>query len=150
MPKIPTYTATGSITEQVGSVKSGIKVSPFATPASALQPVSDFITEEYIKERKLEADNKATQILNDLYVDQKDIRGNTIQKGLMTIQSETKNNPNPNDASSLHDQQVNNLFNYAKNNKFQTLDNFTKKSIRKKILCNSWCIKSFCFRRISS
>jgi len=141
MPKIPTYTATGSITEQVGSVKSGIKVSPFATPASALQPVSDFITEEYIKERKLEADNKATQILNDLYVDQKDSRGNTIQKGLMTIQSETKNNPNPNDASSLHDQQVNNLFNYAKNNKFQTLDNFTKKALEKKYYATAGVLK---------
>jgi len=141
MPRIPTYTSTGTITEQTGSIKSNIKVSPFATPAGALQDVSNFVRDEYIKEKKLEADNKATQILNDLYTDQKDQNGNVIQKGLMTIQSETKKNPNPNDASSVHDQQVNGLFEYAKNSKFQNLDNFTKKALEKKYYATAGILK---------
>ena len=141
MPRIPTYTSTGTITEQTGSIKSNIKVSPFATPAGALQDISNFVRDEYIKEKKLEADNKATQILNDLYTDQKDQNGNVIQKGLMTIQSETKKNPNPNDASSVHDQQVNGLFEYAKNSKFQNLDNFTKKALEKKYYATAGILK---------
>mgnify|MGYP003114774310 CR=1 FL=1 len=141
MPRIPTYTSTGTITEQTGSIKSNVKVSPFATPAGALKDVSNFVRDEYIKEKKLEADNKATQILNDLYTDQKDQNGNVIQKGLMTIQSETKKNPNPNDASSVHDQQVNGLFEYAKNSKFQNLDNFTKKALEKKYYATAGILK---------
>ena len=60
-----------------------------------------------------------------MYIDQKDNNGNTIVKGLFTIQSETKKNGNPTDAASIHDQDVNSLYNYFQNNKFETLENFT-------------------------
>mgnify|MGYP007073186877 FL=1 len=139
--KIPSYTSTGTITSQTGGVTSNIKVSPFRTPAGALQPISNFVKDEYIKEKKLEADNKSTQILNDLYVDQKNEQGQVVAKGLMTIQSETKQNGNPTDASSSHDQQVNNLFEYARNNKFQKLDNFTKKALEKKYYATAGILK---------
>ena len=139
--KIPTYTSKGTITSETGGVTSNIKVSPFRTPAGALEPISNFVRDEYIKEKKLEADNKATQILNDLYVDQKNEQGAVVAKGLMTIQSEIKQNQNPTDASSLHDQQVNKLFDYAKNNKFQNLDNFTKKSLERKYYATAGILK---------
>ena len=139
--KIPTYTSKGTITSETGGVTSNIRVSPFRTPAGALEPISNFVRDEYIKEKKLEADNKATQILNDLYVDQKNEQGAVVAKGLMTIQSEIKQNQNPTDASSLHDQQVNKLFDYAKNNKFQNLDNFTKKSLQRKYYATAGILK---------
>jgi hypothetical protein len=139
--KIPTYTAEGTITSRTGGVTTDLRVSPFRTPAGALEPISNFARDEYIKEKKLEADNKSTQILNDLYVDQKNEKGVVVAKGLMTIQSEIKQNENPTDASSLHDQKVNNLFEYAKNNKFQNLDNFTKKALERKYYATAGILK---------
>ncbi len=140
--KIPTYVSEGRITAEPGSVGKVPNVSPTENIFRATKPVTDFLTKEYIKEKKLEADNKAYKILSDMYIDQKDDNGNIIQKGLFTIQSETKKNGNPSDAASIHDQEVNNLYNYFKNNKFQDLDNFTKKAIEKKYFSTAGILKT--------
>jgi hypothetical protein len=103
MPKIPTYISTSSITTETPSIQSNIKLNVNNTPASALQPVGDFLKDSYIKEKKLEADNKAYALLSDMYIDQKDANGNIVQKGLFTIQSETKNNGEPTNAAAYND-----------------------------------------------
>ena len=140
--KIPTYISEGRITTETASVGSVPRISPGENIFRATKPVTDFLTNEYIKEKKLEADNKAYKILSDMYIDQKDNNGNTIVKGLFTIQSETKKNGNPTDAASIHDQDVNSLYNYFKNNKFETLDNFTKKAIEKKFYSTAGILKT--------
>ena len=140
--KIPTYISEGRITSETGSVGKVPNISPTENIFRATKPVTDFLTKEYIKEKKLEADNKAYKILSDMYIDQKDDNGNIIQKGLFTIQSETKKNGNPTDAASIHDQEVNSLYNYFKNNKFQGLDNFTKKAIEKKYYSTAGILKT--------
>ena len=81
MPKIPTYTSKGSMTTATSSVESNIKLNVNQTPASALQPVSNFIRDSYIQEKTTEANNKSYQLLNDFYEDQKDEQGKVLQKG---------------------------------------------------------------------
>ena len=49
MPKIPTFTAKGTPTAQVGAVRTNLKLSPFATAAAALVPVAQKAEEYYIK-----------------------------------------------------------------------------------------------------
>ena len=78
MPKIPTYISQGKITTETASVGSVPRISPGENIFRATKPVTDFLTNEYIKEKKLEADNKAYKILSDMYIDQKDNNGNTI------------------------------------------------------------------------
>lgn len=59
MPKIPTYTAQGRPTAEVGSLRSNIKLDPTRTMASGLLPAAKAIDDYYIKQRdnneKLEA-----------------------------------------------------------------------------------------------
>ena len=95
MPKIPTFTTQARPTAEVGAVKSNIQIPLSQNIGTALAPVTDAIVDYKVKERKLEADNKAYSLLSDMYIDQKDASGNIIQKGLFTIQSETKNNGEP-------------------------------------------------------
>ena len=142
MPKIPTYDIQGRITADVPSTGTIPSIDVRENIFRAAKPITDFVTKEYIQEKKLEADNKAYQILSDMYIDQKDANGNTIQKGLFTIQSETKENGNPSDAALIHDQEVNNLYNYFKNNKFKDINNFTKKAIEKKFYSTAGILKT--------
>ena len=51
MPKIPTFTAKGTPTAQVGAVRTNLKLSPFATPAAALVPIAQKAEEYYLKQR---------------------------------------------------------------------------------------------------
>ena len=59
MPKIPTYTAQGRPTAEVGSLRSNIKLDPTRTMASGLLPAAKAIDDYHIKQRdnneKLEA-----------------------------------------------------------------------------------------------
>ena len=59
MPKIPTYTAQGRPTAEVGSLRSNIKLDPTRTMASGLLPAANAIDNYYLKQRdnneKLEA-----------------------------------------------------------------------------------------------
>ena len=142
MPKIPTYDVQGRITADVPSTGTIPSIDVRDNIFRAVKPITDFVTKEYIQEKKLEADNKAYKILSDMYIDQKDASGNTIVKGLYTIQSETKKNGNPSDAALFHDTEVSNLFNYFKNNKFNELDNFTKKAVEKKFYSTAGILKT--------
>jgi hypothetical protein len=142
MPKIPTYISTSSITTETPSIQSNIKLNVNNTPASALQPVGDFLKDSYIKEKKLEADNKAYALLSDMYIDQLDTNGKVLQKGLFTIQSETRENGEPSSAAKYNDIETNKLYEYFKNNKFDGVDNFTKKAIESKYFSTAGILKT--------
>ena len=62
MPKIPTFTARTAPTTEAPSVRTGIQVSPTATPAAALLPATQVVQDYFIKQRdnneKLEAKKK--------------------------------------------------------------------------------------------
>ena len=142
MPKIPTYTSKGSMTTATPSVESNIKLNVNQTPASALQPVSNFIRDSYIQEKTTEANNKSYQLLNDFYEDQKDEQGKVVQKGWLTISSEAKGKSNPTQASDYYESEVNKLYNYHKVNKHKGLNNFEKKAIDRKFYATSGLLKS--------
>ena len=62
MPKIPTFTARGRPTAEVGSLKSNIRIDPRSSMAASLLPAAQAIDSFYIKQRdnneKLEAKQK--------------------------------------------------------------------------------------------
>ena len=51
MPTIPTFTAKGTPTTQVGSVRSNIKVNPKESIAAALEPIGKAAEDYYVKQR---------------------------------------------------------------------------------------------------
>jgi len=142
--KIPTFTAEGRITAEAPSVQSNVQIPLSNTIGTALSSVTKGIQDYYIKEKKLEADNKAALILNGLYADQVDKEGNVVQKGLLTINSELQENPNPSDTAKLFDDGVNSLWNYATTNVIpnQNVDRFTSKALEKKFYATSGLLKS--------
>ena len=77
-----------------------------------------------------------------MYTDQKDANGNIIQKGLFTIQSETKNNGNPSEAALYNAQETNKLYEYHKNNKFSDVNNLTKQIIQNKFFATAGMLKT--------
>lgn len=127
MPTIPTLTAQTRPTAEAPSTTGGTTIDPSQNIATATAPLTSGLTKLYVKEKQQEANNKAIKILSDLYVNQGD-----GTKGLYSIQSETSANPNPSEASSLYDNDVEKLWSYAKNSKLQGLDNFTKKALENK------------------
>ena len=68
MPKIPTFTATGSI-EQLAGTTSNIKISPSSTIFNALKPVTDFVVNLKIKENVLQNQAEALRLENDFITD---------------------------------------------------------------------------------
>ena len=64
MPKIPTFTATGSI-EQLAGTTSNIKINPNSNIFSALQPVTDFVVKQKIKENDIQNRTEALKLEND-------------------------------------------------------------------------------------
>ena len=61
MPKIPTFTAKGRPTAEVGSIKSNIKLDPRSSMAASLLPAAQAIEEYYIKQRNLEEKTEANK-----------------------------------------------------------------------------------------
>ncbi len=51
MPTIPTFTAKGTPTTEVGSVRSTIKVNPRESMAAALAPIGKVAENYYVKQR---------------------------------------------------------------------------------------------------
>ena len=127
MPTIPVITAKTRPTAEAPSTTGGTTIDPSQNIATATAPLTSGLTKLYVKEKQQEANNKAIKILSDLYVNQQD-----GTKGLYSIQSETSANPNPSEASSGYDNDVEKLWNYARNTKLQGLDNFTKKALENK------------------
>jgi len=137
MPKIPLYKSSVEMTTQSPSVESNIQIDPSQNIFKATKSATDFLTNEYVKEAKLEADNKATLALNELFINQED-----GTKGFYSIQSNTKTNGNPLEAAELFDQDVNKLWNYAQNNKLKDFNNFTKKALEKKFYATAGLFKA--------
>jgi hypothetical protein len=68
MPKIPTFTATGSI-EQLAGTTSNIKISPSSTIFNALKPVTDAVVNFKIKENDAQNKTEALKLENDFITD---------------------------------------------------------------------------------
>jgi len=66
MPKIPTYTAQGRPTAEVGSIKSNSQISPTGGVAAALLPSADQIAEFALKKRNLAEKTKSLEIANKI------------------------------------------------------------------------------------
>tara|TARA_R100001126_G_C4885144_1_gene181785 strand:+ start:500 stop:2263 length:1764 start_codon:yes stop_codon:yes gene_type:complete len=135
--KIPTYKSKLTMTSDSPNVESNIQLDPAQNIYRATKSVTNFLTKEYVKEAKLEADNKATLALNELFINQED-----GTKGLYSIQAEAKTNGNPNDAAQIFDNDVNKLWQYAQNNKLQKFDSFTKKALEKKFYASAGLFKA--------
>jgi hypothetical protein len=108
MPKIPTFTATGRPTAEVGAVKSNIQIPLTQTIGTALAPVTKAVTDYAIKQRENEEKLEAKKILLDLKAESEKI-----------IESQ-KNNPNENES----------ILNY--NNQFKTIKESKISSIKNK------------------
>ena len=135
--KIPTYKSKLTMTAASPSVESNIQLDPSQNIYKATKSVTNFLKDEYIKEAKLEADNKATLALNELFINQED-----GTKGFYSIQAETKTNGNPNEAAQIFDNDVNKLWQYAQNNKLQKFDSFTKKALERKFYATAGLFKA--------
>ena len=137
MPKIPTFQAQSTITSQGPSVTSNLQIPLSQTVGAALQPVSDFVQKEYIKERKLEENNKVDKIIADSYKDNE-----SGPNGFLTLSSETGKNGNPSDASSIYDQGVDKLYNFMSSSQGQNLSRFGKQIFKSKFYASASQLKS--------
>lgn len=137
MPKIPTFQAESTITSQGPSVTSNLQIPLSQTVGAALQPVSDFVQKEYIKERKLEETNKVDKLIADSYKDNEN-----GPQGFLTLSSETGKNGNPSDASNIYDQGVDKLYNFMSSTKGQNLSRFGKQIFKSKFYASASQLKS--------
>jgi hypothetical protein len=79
MPKIPTFTATGRPTTEVGAVKSNIQIPLNQTIGTALAPVTKAVTDYAIKQKQISQKLEANKIFFE------------IQDEVNLIQDELKN-----------------------------------------------------------
>ena len=137
MPKIPTFTSKGTITGQGPSVETNLQIPLTQTVGTALQPISKFVEQEYIKEKKLEENNKVDKLIADSYKDNE--KG---PQGFLTLSSETGKNSNPSDASNIYDQGVDKLYNFISSSKGQNLSRFGKQIFKSKFYASAAQLKS--------
>ena len=137
MPKIPTFTSKGTITGQGPSVTTNLQIPLTQTVGAALQPISKYVEQEYIKEKKLEENNKVDKLIADSYKDNKD-----GPVGFLTLSSETGKNANPSDASTLYDEGTNKLYNYLSSTKTNNFSRFGKQIFKSKFYASAAQLKS--------
>ena len=137
MPKIPTFQSKSTITSQGPSVTSNLQIPLSQTVGAALQPVSDFVQKEYIKERKLEETNKVDKLIADSYKDNEN-----GPQGFLTLSSETGKNGNPSDASNIYDQGDDKLYNFMSSTQGQNLSRFGKQIFKSKFYASASQLKS--------
>ena len=137
MPKIPTFQSKSTITSEGPSVTSNLQIPLSQTVGAALQPVSDFVQQEYIKERKLEETNKVDKLIADSYKDNEN-----GPQGFLTLSSETGKNGNPSDASNIYDQGVDKLYNFMSSTQGQNLSRFGKQIFKSKFYASASQLKS--------
>jgi len=137
MVKITTFATQARPTSEPAAARSNLQISPSQNIGRALSPLTSAITDYYVKEAKQEADNKAYQILSDLYINQED-----GTKGLYTIQSERAADPNPLSSAKRFDEDIQKLWNYTKNNKLSSLDSFTRKALEKRFYATAGLFKT--------
>ena len=68
MPKIPTFTATGSV-EQLAGTTTNIQLNPDANIFTALKPVTDAVVNFKIKENDAQNKTEALKLENDFITD---------------------------------------------------------------------------------
>ena len=137
MPKIPTFTSKGTITSQGPSVTTNLQIPLTQTVGTALQPISKYVEQEYIKEKKLEENNKVDKLIADSYKDNEN-----GPQGFLTLSSETGKTSNPSDASNFYDQGVDKLYNYMSSAKGQNLSRFGKQIFKSKFYGSAAQLKS--------
>jgi hypothetical protein len=93
MPKIPTFTAQGRPTAEVGSIKSNIRIDPRSSVAAALLPAANAIDEYYIKQRD---NNEKLQAKKKFY---------EMKSESDKIQENQKNNPDDFSAVNIYNQE---------------------------------------------
>jgi len=137
MPKIPTFTSKGTITGQGPSVTTNLQIPLTQTVAGALQPISKYVEQEYIKEKTLEENNKVDKLIADSYKDNEN-----GPQGFLTISSETGKTSNPSDASNFYDQGVDKLYNYLSSTKTDNFSKFGKQIFKSKFYGSAAQLKS--------
>lgn len=137
MPKIPTFTSKGTITSQGPSVTTNLQIPLTQTVGAALQPISKYVEQEYIKEKTLEENNKVDKLIADSYKDNEN-----GPQGFLTLSSETGKTSNPSDASNFYDQGVDKLYNYMSSAKGQNLSRFGKQIFKSKFYGSAAQLKS--------
>jgi|TARA_E500000075_G_scaffold51879_1_gene46735 hypothetical protein len=137
MPKIPTFTSKGTITSQGPSVTTNLQIPLTQTVGTALQPISKYVEQEYIKEKTLEENNKVDKLIADSYKDNEN-----GPQGFLTLSSETGKTSNPSDASNFYDQGVDKLYNYMSSAKGQNLSRFGKQIFKSKFYGSAAQLKS--------
>jgi hypothetical protein len=93
-----------------------------------LEQYKKAITNYYVNEREREAELKTLDLLTKSYADQE----NGKVKGLATIQTDLKNNPNPGEVELLYDESTKSLSDYFKNNFLQNENRFVQKAFENK------------------
>jgi hypothetical protein len=73
MPKIPTFTAEGSPTAEVGAVKSNIQIPLSQTIGTALAPVTKAIVDYKVKEKGIENKTEALELENKSVLELNDV-----------------------------------------------------------------------------
>ena len=66
MPKIPTFTATGRPTAEVGAVKSNIQIPLTQTIGTALAPVTKAVTDYAIKQKEVSQKLEANKVFFEI------------------------------------------------------------------------------------
>jgi hypothetical protein len=90
MPKIPTFQAEGSI-EQLAGTTSNIKINPDANIFSALQPVTDFVVKQKIKENDIQNRTESLKLENDYITEANLISEHINQDKTLSINKEAAN-----------------------------------------------------------
>ena len=137
MQKIPTFTSKGTITSQGPSVTTNLQIPLTQTVGAALQPISKYVEQEYIKEKTLEENNKVDKLIADSYKDNEN-----GPQGFLTLSSETGKTSNPSDASNFYDQGVDKLYNYLSSTKTDNFSKFGKQIFKSKFYGSAAQLKS--------
>ena len=68
MPKIPTFEAEGTISQQTGTT-TNVQIPLTQTLGTALKPVTDFVVKKQIQEKNFENRTEALKLENDFITD---------------------------------------------------------------------------------
>ena len=90
MPKIPTFTAKGSI-EQLAGTTSNIQMGLNNTLASALAPVTEAVVDFKIKENDVQNRTEALKLKNDYLSETSDIEDQINQDKILSVNKEAAN-----------------------------------------------------------
>ena len=90
MPKIPTFTAKGSI-EQLAGTTSNIQMGLNNTLASALAPVTQAVVDFKVKENEVQNKTEALKLKNDYLSETSDIEDQINQDKILSVNKEAAN-----------------------------------------------------------